>query len=297
MDFIILTPAILKKYYPLNTFQDEELNLIIRETRVENLEKRNIIFHQGSDDADVIYLISGSVKLKSDEDVYFVLDDESDHAIYPIANIKPRKFSAIVESETAAIAKIPTSHIASFLSKDQKDEFLSGNFYAMHGVTGVLDSDWIMAMKKTPLFQKLDEEYISQLFQVMEEKHYKSGDQVVKQGEQGRHFYLIKEGRCQVSRDDDAGETLLAELEPTDSFGEEALITHTRRNATVTMLQDGILMRISNEDFQRFMFQSVVHWVRLGEAVQLIKHGAVAIDVRKDSSNKKSFQNAIKAPL
>ena len=297
MDFMIISPAILKNYFPLNTLQEDELNLIMGKTKVENTQKRTVIFNQGSDDEDTIYLISGSVQLESSQGASHLLDAESEQAFFPIANIKPRKFSAKVSSENAAIVKIPTELINSFLSKDDKDKFLSSNFSSDKSKRDVLDSDWMMAMKQTPLFQKLDEEYITQLFQVMEKKHYQSGEQIVRQGELGEYFYLIKEGNCQVSRNDGSGEKILAELEATDSFGEEALLSHTPRNATITMLSDGILMRISKEDFDRFMFQPVVHWIKLTEAVRLCKEGAIQIDVRKDSEHRKSFRDAIKAPI
>jgi len=297
MDFMIISPAILKKYFPLNTLQEDELNLVMGKTRVENVQKRSIIFEQGSDDEDTIYLVSGSIQLESTQGASHLLDAESEQAFFPIANIKPRKFSATVNSDNAAIVKIPTALINSFLSKGDKDKFLKSSFSSVENETGVLDSDWMMAMKQTPLFQKLDEEYIAQLFQVMEKKHYKAGEAVVRQGELGEFFYLIKEGNCQVSRNDDAGDNVLAELEPTESFGEEALLAHTPRNATVTMLNDGILMRISRDDFDRFMFQPVVHWLKLTEAVRLCKEGAIQIDVRKDSEKRKSFRDAIKAPI
>lgn len=68
----------------------------------------------------------------------------------------------------------------------------------------------------------------------------KAGEVIIQQGEAANYYYLIREGRAQVARSEPDA---LAALGPGDSFGEEALLTGERRNATVTLLSDGLLMR------------------------------------------------------
>ena len=41
----------------------------------------------------------------------------------------------------------------------------------------------------------------------------------------------------------------LAELKTGDSFGEEALISESTRNATITMITDGVLMKLAKDTF------------------------------------------------
>jgi CRP-like cAMP-binding protein len=294
MEMIILTPKFLKKFYPLSLFSDDDLNDLIRKTKVDNFGRMEILFKQGSTDEDMIYLMFGSIQLKSEDGIGFVLDSDSEQALYPIANIKPRKFSAYVMSDSASVARIPTKLVEDMLARQAKGK--AAKAAVSHDPGRVLDSDWMMAMKRTPLFQKLQDEFISQLFQVMDEKIYNAGQKVIRQGEEGDYFYLIKEGRCNVSRFNGKIDIDLAELGPTGSFGEEALLTKADRNATVTMITDGRLMRISKKDFEQFMYQPVVHWIAPTEAAKLLKSGAVPVDVRQSNASQKALKNAIKIP-
>ena len=60
----------------------------------------------------------------------------------------------------------------------------------------------------------------------------------------------------------------LAELGVGDTFGEEALISEAKRNATVTMLTEGVLMRLNKQDFRELMNEPLLQWVtrRAGRA-------------------------------
>jgi len=297
MTYHILTPNIFKKYYPINNLQDEEINLILQKTSIENTDKGKIIFTQGEDDSDVIYLLSGSIRLKSDNGAEFILESESEQAFYPIANIKPRNFSAYTHSESAAIARLPTKTIESFILNLEKDELWISGSIANKGDDRILDSEWMMAMKSTPLFQKLQDEYLNQLFQVMDEKTVQAGENIITQGEPGDYFYLVKEGTCKVFRHKDNKEVELATLRTTDSFGEDALIGDRPRNATVRMFTDGTLMRISKKDFEHFMFQPIVKWIDVKQALKLLKKGARLIDIRKKRDKNEVAKNAKYIPL
>jgi putative ABC transport system ATP-binding protein len=63
---------------------------------------------------------------------------------------------------------------------------------------------------------------------------YRPGESIVRQGDPGDRFYLIRHGRVSVERDDpQTGSKRLAVLARGDFFGEVALMTGEPRNATV----------------------------------------------------------------
>ena len=73
----------------------------------------------------------------------------------------------------------------------------------------------------------------------------------------------------------------LATLGVGDSFGEEALITDTKRNATVTMLSDGEMMRLSKDDFMKLLQEPLLNWLNYKEAAAMVEgQGAKFLDVR-----------------
>ena len=297
MSYHILTPNEFKKFYPFKDLHSNDLNLILQKTAIDNLNKGNILFKQGDDDSDVFYLLSGSVKLKSANGAEYVLDADSEQARFPIANIKPRNFSAFAHVEGTSIARVPAQSIESLILDLDKDEYWMTGSMPSVSEERILDSEWMMALKGTPLFQKLQDEFLNQLFQVMEEKQFSADQSVINEGEPGDYFYLIKEGTCVVSRKKDGKDVELARLRATDSFGEDALISERPRNATVKMLTDGSLMRISKDDFQHFMFQPMVQWVEPKEAHRLLGKGVGIIDVRKNRDKNKTPKNAKYIPL
>ena len=76
---------------------------------------------------------------------------------------------------------------------------------------------------------------------------------------------------------------LLADLKSGDAFGEEALVSEAKRNATVTMRTAGALLRLDKKDFIELLREPLLHRVSMEEAQQKILAGAQWIDVRYPS--------------
>ena len=73
------------------------------------------------------------------------------------------------------------------------------------------------------------------------------------------------------------------QLKPGDNFGQDALVSDVPRNATVTMLTPGTLMRLSEEDFESLLMRPVIEKVSLDEVQEMIQQGdpkTYIIDVR-----------------
>src|SRR5690606_40893977 len=105
------------------------------------------------------------------------------------------------------------------------------------------------------------------IFMRMQRVDYQAGETVIKQGDEGDYFYVIVKGKCLVMRETPLNKQgiRLAELGMGDTFGEEALISDARRNATVTMLTPGALMRLAKEDFRTLLNEPMLEWVRSEE--------------------------------
>lgn len=126
----------------------------------------------------------------------------------------------------------------------------------------------------------------------------KRGDQIIKQGEPGDYYYLIESGRCKVSRQVAGSSLQLAELKAGNAFGEEALVADTVRNATVVMKTDGVLLRLSKDDFNELLRAPLLQKVDGLEAGRRIANGATWIDVRFPAEYRSDgFQAALNIPL
>jgi rhodanese-related sulfurtransferase len=121
----------------------------------------------------------------------------------------------------------------------------------------------------------------------------------VKQGDVGDYYYIICHGKCKVTRASSSGSRVtLAQLGDGDAFGEEALLSEGKRNATVIMESDGLLMRLSKTDFNELLKEPMLKEVDLEQAKAMVKQGAILIDVRMESEHKAgSIKGSVNIPL
>jgi rhodanese-related sulfurtransferase len=90
----------------------------------------------------------------------------------------------------------------------------------------------------------------------------------------------------------------LAELAVGETFGEEALIAEAKRNATVTMLSDGVLMRLNKQDFRDLMHEPLLRWVDEVQALKIIQNRGQWLDVRLPSEYQNlAIEGSINIPL
>jgi rhodanese-related sulfurtransferase len=155
-------------------------------------------------------------------------------------------------------------------------------------------------MLQSEVFIKLTPSDIQQLLQKLESVNVKSGEVVIRQGDEGDYFYIIREGRCSVTRlaSGEGWDVPLAELCDGDCFGEEALVSDTKRNATIAMITDGVLMRLSKKDFVELLKKNLVHYMNFELASAAVKEGGTWLDVRlPDEHSGYSFDDSINVPL
>jgi predicted MFS family arabinose efflux permease len=76
-----------------------------------------------------------------------------------------------------------------------------------------------------------------------------AGTDVVTEGEPADHFYVVADGRLEVSKHSPGGDTVLAELGPGDYFGEIGLLRRVPRTATVRALEPTELYRVDGSQF------------------------------------------------
>lgn len=137
------------------------------------------------------------------------------------------------------------------------------------------DRSWIRKMRHIMAFKNMPPANIKGLLEKMETIMVEAGDVIVNQGEPGDYYYVLTEGEAMVTR-----MVELASLEPGASFGEEALVSGATRNATVTMKSDGLLMRLSKDDFNALLKDPMLDRVTPDDARARVNKGALWLDVR-----------------
>jgi CRP/FNR family transcriptional regulator, cyclic AMP receptor protein len=98
---------------------------------------------------------------------------------------------------------------------------------------------------KVPLFQDLNKKSLERIARFTRERSFRAGDTIFKEGEEGVGFFLITNGKVEISR----GGTVLATHGEGGFFGEMALLDNHRRSATVKALTDTSCLAIMRSDF------------------------------------------------
>ena len=92
--------------------------------------------------------------------------------------------------------------------------------------------DWLSKLLRSPLFGRLPPAHLHLLLGRFEFIEVAAGASVVRYGEPGEHFYVLKQGRAQVSLPGSDAQEPRQELHSGDFFGEEALVSGCRIGAS-----------------------------------------------------------------
>ncbi|MCG3202094.1 MAG: hypothetical protein NFCOHLIN_01968 [Gammaproteobacteria bacterium] len=270
-----------RRLVPFNRLREPQQERVLGKAEVVDLRPGEELFRQGSHDSYTYYLLDGSLVLNSDGVRAKKLAADSDAAKSPLGHLQPRRLSAVAETG-ASVLKVRSALIERVLAPRPGD---AENPHAYDEVTEgeeTMNPALMAAALKPELFGKLPPAHMQRLSNVMEWVKYKAGDNVIRQGDVGDYYYIIKEGSCEVRRTTSVSThgIKLAELKPGDAFGEDALISNMRRNATVRMITDGELIRIGKDDFNQLIKDPLLKFVTFEAASERVRDGAVWLDVR-----------------
>ncbi|MDJ0712174.1 MAG: cyclic nucleotide-binding domain-containing protein [Woeseiaceae bacterium] len=288
--------AQLGDFSPFDALKSTNLGDLMAEIDVREASPGQALFSKGDSDNRAFYVLSGTVTLKDGDNVLGSIAGGSEEAKNALAPMQPRQVTAVA-TDRVQYFSIDSELLDVTLTLDQTGVYEVGDFGSeLNGNEG----DWMSALLRTKTFQLIPPQNIQMIFQRLKRLDYKKGHVVIRQGDQGDHFYIIRSGRCMVTRETpgSAQNIDLADLGVGASFGEEALISDEPRNATVTMMTDGTLMQLGREDFQSLLNEQMVVSLSPEDADEAVTHGGQWLDVRIPSEFKAFAKaNATNLPL
>ena len=162
----------------------------------------------------------------------------------------------------------------------------------------VLSGMFSLSNLRSGAFAQLPAAHIDALLKRFERIPVRRGEIVIQEGGEGDFYYVVESGKFRVERAVGGVKVELAELKGGDSFGEEALVSESRRNATVTAAAEGTLLRLAKHDFDELLCEPLLHRVGWDEARVRVAAGAVWLDVRYPSEHQyDKLPGAINVPL
>lgn len=291
---IEIDPNQIKSLSPINSLKHENTQELISKISAESVESGRYVFKRGDTEKNHVYILEGEIELVLDKKVVKLIKAGTPESLQPLAQSFPRPLSARAKG-SVVITRINSDMLDIMLTWDQTGSYMVETMEEEDDET-----DWMSRILHTRAFHRIPPANIQAMFMRMESVNFKPGDKVIEQNQEGDYFYIIKDGRCLVTRSTPANPNgvKLATLSVGDSFGEEALISDATRNATVTMLTEGHLMRLKKEDFNSLLNEPLLNWVNFAEAIKVISGGGVWLDVRlPDEHRAKSIKDSINIPL
>ena len=287
---------LLKRFSPLNGLKRDNLAALSRKVQLRELSPGQVLFKEGDTEKRTFYVVTGVLELVDHGKVVGTVDGGSDLAKNPVAPVYPRRISARARDRVQFLS-IDSDLLDVMLTWDQTGTYEVSDLQNQVEDTG---DDWMTMLLQTKAFHKIPPANIQAIFMRMQQINYRSGDVILKQGTEGDYFYVLTRGTAIVTRETPLSKDgiKLAELIVGDTFGEEALISDAKRNATVTMTSDGSVMRLGKEDFKTLLNEPMLDWLSQEEAEKIVADGGCWLDVRLPSEYENHhLEGAINIPL
>src|SRR5215510_8625021 len=233
---------LLKNFAPLDGLKRDNLAALAKKVSVRTMPAGRVLFKEGDTDKRTVWVVGGLVELQEGSRTVAMVRGGSPESRNPLAPQIPRRCTARTVDEVSYLA-IDSELLDVMITWDQTGTYEVAELQAQLEGTGA--DDWMTTLLQTKAFHRIPPANIQAIFMRLQRTPNREG---------------IK----------------LAELGVGDTFGEEALIAEAKRNATVTMLSDGVLMRLNKQDFRELMNEPLLQWVTAEQAEQLAaKKGAV----------------------
>lgn len=289
-----VTLDLINRYPLLSRLSEEQRHRVLRDASLVTVEDGQVICAEGVHAARLLFLVSGEVVLAPRSGTPQVVRAGSARAAIPIGDDKPSAFTVLarsactlIEVEVRCLRPSPVASVPASGYELEEIEIDDGK-------------TWMCLLLRAKAFRRIPANNIQAFINNSSEIAVRAGEPVVRQGEPATNYYLVKTGRFRVTRQEaqTGQETELAVLEAGSAFGEDALISHGRRSASVIALEDSTVIRLSKQDFTNLVVNPVLQPISPQEALSRSAQGATLIDVRSpDHYRSNGLPSSINIPL
>ncbi len=291
-----VSTELLRGFSPLDGLKRDNLAALARKVQIREMSPGQLLFKEGDTEKRTLYIVSGVLELVDQGKIVGAVKGGTEFARNPVAPVFPRRVSGRARDRVQFIS-IDSDLLDVMLTWDQTGTY---EVSELAGKSDQSSQDWMTMLLQTKAFHKIPPANIQAIFMRMQQINYRTGDVILKQGAEGDYFYVLIRGTALVTRETPLSKEgiKLAELSVGDTFGEEALISDAKRNATVTMRSDGAVMRLGKDDFKKLLNEPMLDWVTKPEAEEIIRSGGQWLDVRLPSEfENQHLDGALNVPL
>ena len=297
--------ATLAKFEPVSSLSPNRLEELAALCIIEKCDKNLDPTRMVANSPQAVYVVSGDLGIRYMNGNKLILRGGTSAAKYPVdtGKLKIKDTIALTEIE---IVRVDLDLLDIMMTWDQLSGYPPAQARKLLSPQTAkqdfkLDAASFNAFRlQNSIFSRLPPANIEAMFNRLTNIEVEAGQVIINQGQEGDYYYLIHQGAAVVSRikDNSQPPIILAEISTGAGFGEEALASDTKRNATVTMKTDGQLLRLKKQDFVQLLKAPIVNTIKMDEAKVKVVNGAIWLDVRFASEYKfEHITGAINAPL
>ena len=263
---------------PFNILTPSLLDEVLACACVKKLPPGKKAFQAGDNDNEAVFLLSGQLALISEGQPTTIIKAGSNHAKKPVETQKPRQTTALA-STNVTILSVNYDLLEKIIERNREEKIKAKEMAKLS------HEERIEQLLTLPIFKCLPPAYIKPLKEHIRILNYTAGETVFNEGSRNDYYYIISEGSASVTRSSpQTGQVVdVTELGPNDCFGEESLIANGKHNATVSILDDSILLQIPRQEFMSHIVKPSIHWIDIVEATSELASGSIILDVRMPS--------------
>jgi CRP-like cAMP-binding protein len=237
--------AILKSIDFFSDVESEVIQKIAKSILYFEYDRDDIICRHGKFDDHFYVILSGSVRavIPTEENPKFELFTLQEGDFFGeeiIFSTMPRENSIIVNESMLALT----------LDRDALKHLMNSSAR----IKSLIDKQYIDRklrndLRKVPIFTNLNEKLFQEVLESVELHSVAKNTVIFDEGDEGDSFYLIRNGEVKVYRDVEKKQRIIAILSEGEFFGEMALVSDEKRNASVEIAKNADLVKLSKEDF------------------------------------------------
>jgi rhodanese-related sulfurtransferase len=302
---IQISKSTLARFEPIARLSPNRLEELAAVCFVEIVSKDLDPARISSNSTQALYLVSGDLGLRYQNGNKVILRASTDAAKHPVDTGR-LSIKDTIALTTIEVVRIDLDLLDIMLTWDQLSGYppaqtqKSVNAQTTNQGWKLDEASFNSFKLQNGVFAKLPAANIEAMFARMTPMTVEANQAIITQGQEGDYYYLIQEGTAAVTRikDPKIGPIVLAEISNGAGFGEEALASDNKRNATVTMKTDGQLLRLKKQDFVELLKAPIVNTISRANADAKVAQGAEWLDVRFASEYAyHHIEGAMNAPL
>lgn len=297
-----VTADTLKRLQPIGSLSQARLEELREVCYVDSSTSNVDPFATRGIAGEAVYLLQGELALTYQDGAAVVIVGGTEEAMHPLG--RRGAFVAARAVTDVELLRVDEELLDVLVTWDEVAAVESASPPAASDAApsltnwSILSGMFSVSSLKYGAFSQLPPAHIDGLLKRFRRIEVSKGDAVIREGSEGDFYYVIETGKCRVERTIGGVSMLLAELKAGDAFGEEALVSDAKRNATVIMKTDGVLLRLDKKDFVELLREPLLRQVSMEAARQKIAAGGQWVDVRYPSEYQYDrLPGAVSVPL